>query len=198
MFLILGPALNLIAGFFWRQDGSQGVTGGTLTALSTGCWLLGLIGIYGRLRPLSPRYVAVALAATVFGTVGGVTFAVQAIHEQMFDISHSVAVERVNDFPLATTLFWICGPLFPVALAAFGVLLARLRVAPLPVSILIVLGSLAFPLSRMTRQASIAHVADVLLLLPFLYLGIQELRTAKAAPSQAVHAQPSVQQPVSR
>lgn len=181
MFLILGPALNVLAGFFWH-DGSQGVTGGTLTALSTGCWLAGLIGIYERLRPRSPRYVAVALPVAVFGAVGGVAFAVQAIHEQLFGVTHAVAVDRLNEYPLAANLlFWICGPLFPTALAALGVLLLRLRAAPLPVGVLIVLGSLAFPLSRVTRQASLAHVADLLLLAPFLYLGIQQLRTARTA-----------------
>ncbi len=191
MFLILGPALSLIAGFFWH-DGSQGVTGGTLVALSTACWLIGLVGVYERLRPGAPRYVAVAVPVTVFGAVGGVAFAVQAIHEQLFNVSHAAAVDQLNEYPLAAAaLFWICGPLFPIALAAFGVLLYRLRAAPLPVSVLIVLGSAAFPLSRVTRQASIAHVADVLLLLPFLYLGVQQLRTARTAPRQAVRAQPS-------
>jgi drug/metabolite transporter (DMT)-like permease len=191
MSLILGPALNLIAGFFWH-DGSQGVTGGTLTALSIGCWLLGLIGLYERLRPRSPRYVAVALGISVFGAVGGVAFAVQAIYEQVLGVAHAVAIDRLNEYPLASTsLFWICGPLFPTALAAFGVLLFRLRTAPALVSVLIVLGAAAFPLSRITRQASIAHVADLLLLLPFLYLGVQQLHTARTAPRQAVHTQPS-------
>lgn len=191
MFIILGPALNFLAGFFWHSDGSQGVTGGTLTALSTGCWLFGLIGVYERLRPRSPRYVAAALGITVFGAVGGVAFAVQAIYEQLLNVTHAAAIDRLNEHPLATTLFWICGPLFPLALAAFGVLLYRLRAAPLAVSVLLVLGSAAFPLSRMTRQASIAHVADLLLLLPFLYLGVQQLRTGRTAPRQAVHPQPS-------
>jgi hypothetical protein len=192
MFIILGPALNFLAGFFWRGDGSQGVTGGTLTALSIGCWLFGLIGSYGRLRPRSPRYVAAALGVTVFGAVGGVSFGVQAIYEQVLNVSHAEAIDRLNEYPLAATaLFWICGPLFPLALAAFGVLLFRLREAPLPVSVLIVLGSAAFPLSRVTRQAAIAHVADALLLLPFLYLGVQQLRTARTEPRQAVSPQPS-------
>ena len=178
MFVILGAALNLIAGFFW-QDGRQGVTGGTLTALSTGCWLIGLIGIYERLRPRAPSYVAVALPVTVFGAVGGVAFAVQAVYEEVLGVSHTVAIDRLNEYPLATVLFWICGPLFPVALASLGAALIRLRTAPLPVGVLLVLGSAAFPLSRVTRQASIAHVADLLLLLPFLYLGVGQLRAAR-------------------
>ncbi|MEU4676524.1 hypothetical protein [Micromonospora sp. NPDC023737] len=42
-------------------------------------------------------------------------------------------------------------------------------------------------MSRINREVSIAHVADVLLLLPFLYLGAREWglwgRSRKSAPS---------------
>jgi hypothetical protein len=176
MFLILGPVLNLIAGFFWNGE-SQGVTGGTLVALSTGCWLVGLIGAAQRLRPSAPRSVAVLVPAAVFGAVGGVAFAVQAINEEIFGVSHAVAVDRLTDYPFAANLlFWGCGPLFPLALAAFGVLCIRLRTVPVPIGVLLVLGSLAFPISRITRQPTIAHVADVLLLVPFVFVGWQTLR----------------------
>ncbi|MFC6021680.1 hypothetical protein ACFP2T_36640 [Plantactinospora solaniradicis] len=175
MFLILGPVLNLIAGFFWESD-RQGVTAGTLVALSCACWLVGLIGLYDRLRNIAPRYVAVALPATVFATVGGVAFGVQSIHEGLFDASHATTIELLNAYPFAAwTLYWIGGPLFPLVLFGLGLALARLRAAPLPVGVLLCLGAIAFPLSRITREASIAHVADLLLLLPFLYLGLREL-----------------------
>ncbi|MFY1672495.1 hypothetical protein ACN27G_21415 [Plantactinospora sp. WMMB334] len=44
------------------------------------------------------------------------------------------------------------------------------------VGVLLCLGALAFPLSRISREAAVAHVADLLLLLPFLYLGVRALR----------------------
>ncbi|MFG3423730.1 hypothetical protein [Micromonospora sp. NPDC047730] len=174
MFLILGATLNLLASFFWEPD-SQGVTAGTLVALSCFCWLVGLIGLYDRLRATAPRYVAVALPVTVFAVVGGVAFGVQSIHEGLVDVSHARTVELLNQYPFATTLFWIAGPLFPLTLFALGLVLCRTRTAPLPVGVLLCLGAIAFPLSRITREVSIAHVADVLLLLPFLYLGAREL-----------------------
>ncbi|GIG87887.1 hypothetical protein [Plantactinospora endophytica] len=185
MFLILGPALNLAAGFFWLDD-TQGATSGALTALGIACWLIGLLALNEQLRPRAPRYAAIALPLTVFGATGGLAFSIQSIHEEMFGISHATAVERLNEFPLAANaLYWTCGPLFPLVLVALGVTLLRLRAAPVAIGVLVVLGGLAFPVSRITREASIAHVADLLLLLPFLYLGIRSLRQTVHQPAQA-------------
>lgn len=195
MFLILGPTLNLLATFFWQSE-TQGATAGTLAALSSACWLVGLLGLYDRLRTGAPRYVAVAVPLTVFATLGGISFSVQSIHEELFGVSHARAVELLDQQPFAaTTLFWTAGPLFPLVLFALGAALAWLRAAPLPVGVLLCLGALAFPLSRITREVSIAHVADLLLLLPFVYLGVRGLRdrvrSTPPAADDAVAAQQS-------
>ena len=177
IFLLLGPALNLLAGFFWHSD-TQGATSGALAGLGIAFWLIGLLDLYQRLRPRAPGYVRWAQPVTVLGVAGGLAFSVQAVHEEMFGVSHAAAVQRLNDFPLAaTTLFWICGPLFPLAVVALGGMLLRLRAAPVPIGVLIVLGGLAFPLSRITREASVAHVADLLLLVPFGYLALRPPRS---------------------
>ncbi|WP_422773818.1 hypothetical protein ACN28C_13530 [Plantactinospora sp. WMMC1484] len=176
MFLILGPVLNAVASFFWQPD-TQGVTAGTLTALSCACWLIGLLALYDQLRAEAPRYVAVALPLTVFATVGGVAFGVQSIHEVLFDASHADTIALLDQHPFAAwALYWVAGPLFPLVLFLLGVALLRLRATPLPVGVLLCLGALAFPLSRISREAAVAHVADLLLLLPFLYLGVRALR----------------------
>ncbi|MEV4756905.1 hypothetical protein AB0J86_17580 [Micromonospora sp. NPDC049559] len=197
MFLILGPALNLVAGFFWEDD-RQGLVSGTLLALSIGAWLVGLAGIYERLRPAAPRYVAVALPLTVFACVGGLAFAIQSVQEVVFDVSHAVAVERLQEHPFAAyPLYWILGPAFPIALFLLGLAVWRLRAAPAWVGLLIALGALAFPLSRITRDANIAHVADVLLLVPFVYLGLRSLRRsrppsgASSGPSSGAESRPA-------
>ena len=179
MFLILGPALNLLAGFFWQND-TQGVTAGTLIVLSSGCWLIGLIGLFERLRPTAARYVAVALPVTVFGAVGGVAYGVQSIHEGLFAVSHADAVERLGEHPFAAfAVYWTCGPLFPASLFVLGLVMAKVRAAPLPVALMVSVGAVVFPLSRVTREASIAHLADLFLLLPFLYLGVRSIARSR-------------------
>lgn len=186
MFIILGPALNLCAGFFWKGDGPD-PTGATLATVGLAFWLIGLIELYQRLRPRAPRYVAVVLPLTVLGVTGGVAFNVQALHEVIFGVSHAKAVDLLNAYPLpAHVLYWLCGPLFPVSLALLGVLLYRLRAVPVPVAALVLLGGVLFPLSRITREAVLIHAADLLLLLPFLYIGLRLLRTTPL-PASAVH-----------
>ncbi|GAA2189829.1 hypothetical protein [Micromonospora lupini] len=187
MFLILGPALNLLAGFFW-QNGTQGVTAGTIIVLSTACWLIGLIGLFERLRPSTPRYVAVGLPVTVFGAIGGVAYGVQSIHEGLFAVSHADAVERLGEHPFAAyAVYWTCGPLFPLSLFVLGLVLAKVRVAPLPVGVMVSLGAVVFPLSRVTREASVAHLADLFLLLPFLYLGLRSMWRSPGVPGPRRH-----------
>ncbi|MEV6301496.1 hypothetical protein AB0M02_18950 [Actinoplanes sp. NPDC051861] len=173
MFLILGPALNLAGSFFWKGDGPD-TTGATLVAVGLACWLIGLIPLY---QGLPSRWGRTMLPLTVFGVTGGLAFSVQAIYEVVFDVSHARAVELLNAYPIpANVLYWICGPLFPLAMALLGVALLRLRAAPVPVGLLLVLGAVAFPLSRITRELVLIHAADLLLLLPFLYLGVKALR----------------------
>ncbi|MEV6630364.1 hypothetical protein AB0M54_06385 [Actinoplanes sp. NPDC051470] len=189
IFLILGPVLNLAATFFW-QDGRQGATSGALSGLGIALWLIGLLSLYDGLRPRSPRFVAAAVPLTVLGAAGGVAFSVQSIHEEMFGVTHAATVDRLTDFPLAAnTLFWLCGPLFPMMMVALGIMLIRLRTAPAAIGVLLILGGLAFPLSRITRETLIVHLADLLLCLPFLYLAVRPPRPA--APETASTARSS-------
>lgn len=185
IYLILEPLLNGAATFFWTAD-TQGATAGALSGLSVGFWLLGLLRIY---RHMPYRHVRFLVPMTVFGTVGGVAFSVQAIHEEMFGASHAATLELLIAHPLAAnTLFWICGPLFPITLAALGVLLWRGRAVPVPVAVLILIGAVAFPLSRASREITIAHVADLVLLLPFLWVGLRDVRDAREPEQPAAQA----------
>ncbi|MEU4427222.1 hypothetical protein AB0F81_41915 [Actinoplanes sp. NPDC024001] len=173
MFLILGPALNLAGGFFWTGDGPD-ATGATLISVGLGCWLIGLIGLYQGLRPRAPRHVPALLPLTVFGVIGGVAFSVQSLHEEIFGVSHERAIELLNAYPLpANVLYWLCGPLFPVSLMLLGAVLLKARAAPVPVVLLVLAGGLLFPLSRITRVEILIHAADLVLLLPFVYLGVR-------------------------
>jgi hypothetical protein len=128
------------------------------------------------------------LPVAVFGAIGGVAYGVQSIHEGLFAVSHADAVDRLGEHPFAAfAVYWTCGPLFPISLFVLGLVMAKMRATPLPVGIMVSLGAVAFPLSRITREAPIAHLADLLLLLPFLYLGLRSMSESQVIPAPPPH-----------
>jgi hypothetical protein len=184
--LILGPALQAAGTFFW-QDGVQGISAAAIGVVSILAWIVGLMATFRSIEVRVPRYAAVGLPIAIYGALAGVTFGVQGMYEELFGVSHDEAVRLLEPHPLAASVvFWLAGPAFPATLFALGVVLARIRVVPVPVGVLICLGAAAFPMSRIPREALIAHLADLLLLLPFLYLGVRMMTVGLTPRSAAV------------
>ncbi|GAB4060759.1 response regulator transcription factor [Catellatospora paridis] len=67
----------------------------------------------------------------------------------------------------AGLLLWWIGPLFPLTLFALGAGLIRSRQLPVVVGLLMCAGAILFPASRIPRIEWIAHIVDLLLLVPF-------------------------------
>lgn len=171
--LVMGPALQALSTFFWK-DGYQGLATGTLIVVATVCWIVGLGAVFRVIEERVPRYAAVGLPLTVYGCVGGVSFGVQGMYEELFGVPHDEAVRLLDQHPApAFTAFWFAGPLFPLSIFALGLVLTRLRAVSPTIGVLMCVGALAFPLSRIPREAVVAHLADLLLLLPFLHLGVR-------------------------
>ncbi|MEV5706808.1 hypothetical protein [Actinoallomurus sp. NPDC052274] len=169
--LILGPALQAISTFYWT-DRYQGITAGTLIVVATTCWLVGLVAVYRIVEPRVPRYAAIALPVAIYGCVGGASFGLQGMHEELFNVSHTEAVRLIQQHPAAAYVtFWFAGPAFPLSLFVLGVVLTRIRAVPRPIGVLLFVSAIAFPISRVPREIAIAHLADFALLVPFAYLG---------------------------
>ncbi|MEV0399730.1 hypothetical protein [Actinoallomurus sp. NPDC050550] len=188
--LILAPAIQGISTFYW-SDRHQGITAGALIVAATICWIVGLVAVYRLIEPRVPRYAAVALPVAVYGCVGGASFGVQGMQEELFGVSHTQAVHLLQEHPAAAFVaFWFAGSAFPLSVLVLGVVLTWIRAVPVPIGILTSVSAVTFPLSRIPREIAIAHVADLALLIPFAYLGIrmamghpQPLRIAAPAPS---------------
>ncbi|MFC5184627.1 hypothetical protein [Actinomadura harenae] len=178
--LILAPVLQAISTFFWQAD-RQGISTGTLIVLSTPCWIVGLAYIFHDIEKRVPRYAAIAFPLAVYGCVGGASFGLQGMYEELFGVSHDHTVDLIGQHPAAAFItLWMGGPLFPMSLIALGAVLTRIKYVPLPTGALIVAGGIIFPLSRIPREATIAHMADLILLLPFTHLAVQTLRNTPA------------------
>ncbi|WP_433181009.1 hypothetical protein [Actinoallomurus sp. CA-150999] len=188
--LILAPTIQGISTFYW-SDRHQGITAGTLIVAATIGWIVGLVAVYRLIEPRVPRYAAVALPVAVYGCVGGASFGLQGMQEELFGVSHTQAVHLLQEHPAAAAVaFWFAGLAFPASVLVLGVVLTRIRAVPVTIGVLTSVGAVAFPLSRIPREIAIAHVADLTLLIPFAYLGIrmamghpQPLRVAAPIPA---------------
>jgi hypothetical protein len=171
--LILGPVLNVVATFFWSDEGRHGVTGGTLVALSSVVWLPGLLGLWEAVRAGRPVLGSLGGLLAVAGAFGGISFGLQGFYEGAFDMSKQQSLDALAAHPVASQLvLWLAGPMFPVALVVLGIALARARIVPLWTSVLVAGAGLLWPVSRIPRIEMIAHVADLVLLAPSVFLGV--------------------------
>lgn len=163
-----GPLLLAASTFFWT-DGRYGPTGGTLLVLAMPLWTYGIVALLDGMRETLPRYAAAVLLLALFGAIGGAAFGFQGFFESVHGVDERTAQAALADHPVTGwLLLWGLGPMFPAALFALGAGLTRTRQLPRTAALLMCAGALLFPLSRIPRLEWVAHLVDVVLLLPFL------------------------------
>jgi hypothetical protein len=140
-------------------------------------WIPGLIGLFGLLCTKMPRYATLGLVVAIYGAVGGAAFSFEGLYTAAFAISQeqAIAIWSAQPLPFNLTLFWP-GPLFPLSLLVLAINLTRTKTVPLWAGLLLALGAIAFPVSRIPRIEWIAHSVDLLLLIPAAYLGWMMVR----------------------
>ncbi|MGA0556632.1 hypothetical protein ACO2Q8_08275 [Larkinella sp. VNQ87] len=173
--LLLAPLCLSISSFFWT-GGEYDPTGSTLLVLATVFWIPAFMGLFRLFQETSPRYASLGLLVMIYGCISGSNFGMRGLFATTFGLSHQTVLTQSASHPLAfnLTLYW-AGPLFPLSLIVLGINLIRNRLIPVWVGVLISLGGLAFPVSRISRIETLAHVADLLLLIPFGFLGLNVL-----------------------
>lgn len=171
--LIIAPILFGASTFLWK-NGEYGVTGGTILALSLIFWIPALIGLFYLFKRTMPVYSSIGFLVALYGCTSAIGFAMVGIFLEAFGISHETYLSKAAEYPLAFNLllFWP-GPLFPLSILVLGVNLLRKKLAPAWVGILLCLAGIAFPLSRIPRIELVAHIADFLLLVPLVYIGVK-------------------------
>jgi hypothetical protein len=198
--LIAAPLLQAISTFFWEgnfwEGNGQGITGGTLVVLSTIFWIPAFIGLFGLLRERMPRYATWGLLPAFYGCIGGALFGFRDIYAATFHIAHQTELQAISAYALSynITLFWP-GYCFVLSLLVLGFFLTWKKLVPWWIGTLFCLGALAFPVSRIPRIVLIAHVADVLLLIPLLFLGWTLLVSRPTGPQAGL---PQTVQPQAR
>jgi len=171
--MILAPLFFALSTFLWI-DGQYGVSGGTLVAVGTVFWIVALTGVYDLLKHKTPVFATIGWLIAVAGCVSGANFGFAGAYNDIFDISHQHYLEQLAAHQVAANvlLFW-SGPLFPLSLLVLGAVLIRTRTVPFWTGLLISIAGIAFPISRIPRIEWIAHACDLLLFIPFCFLGLK-------------------------
>jgi len=182
--LFLAPMFYAASSFFWNtlnQYGTYDTTSGLLLIIGSIFWVPAFLALFDMLRERMPNYASWGFLLAVYGCLcGGVAFALRDILTVVFNIPHHIMLATLSQYPVLTNIiFWIGGPAFPISLLILGIVLARTRIVPVWVGVLIAVSGALFPASRIPRIEWIAHVVDFMMLIPLTYLSWQMLWPGK-------------------
>ncbi len=174
--LVLAPSLFALSSFYW-ENGEYGVIAGTLIVLSTFFWIPAFIFLFRLLQNKMPRYAVWGLWIAVYGCVSGICFAFLGYLTTIFKISHQEYLQKLADHPVTSQLLlFATGPLFPLSIVLLGINLIRSKTVEIWTGVLLIAGAILFPAGRITRTELYAHLADVLLIIPCIYLAFTSVK----------------------
>lgn len=168
----IAPLLMATSTFFWN-NGAYGLTGGTLLIGSLVFWIYALQSLFGLLEKDTPHYSVWGYFLAVVGCISGINFAFWGVISEAFDLTQQALLDQASIHAMVFNLllFWT-GPLFPLSLLIVGIVLLLKKKMPIIIAILLCLAGVAFPLSRIPRIEWVAHLSDLILMIPLFYRGI--------------------------
>lgn len=166
--LILAPLLLAMSTFFWDEEGFS-YTGGILQVYSFVFWIPALIGLLSLLRPTMPCFSVWGILLVCWVCIAGSNFGLQGIYMSSLvqagvDSAQIAAFEEIMRVAGIFVLY-MPGLLFPLTVFAISFLLWRAKTISPLFALLLCLGAIAFPISRIPRIEIVAHLADLLLLI---------------------------------
>ena len=172
--LFIAPLLLAISTFLWQGEGI-GYAGGIIQVYSYLFWIPAMLGLLSLLRAALPTFAVWGTLLVCWVCLAGNNFGMEGIYLSSFaqagaDVSQLAAVDAAMTVAGIFVLY-MPGLLFPLTLALIAFLLWRKQAVPPLYALLLVVGALAFPLSRVPRIVLIAHVADLLLLVALWGIG---------------------------
>jgi hypothetical protein len=171
--LILAPLLLSISTFYW-QNGEYSVISATLLILSLFFWIPAFQCLFGLLKSKYPRYATYGFLIALFGCVSGICFAFLGYLTSILHIDHKQYLEALSDYPFSSQLLlFASGPLFPLSIVVLGIMLSTTKTLPVWQPVLFSLAGVFFPISRIIRVQSIAHLADLLFFITCIMMALR-------------------------
>ena len=178
--LIVAPLLQAVSTFFWI-DGEYGVTGGTILIFSMIFWIPALVFLFSLVASKKPTYAAWGFLIAVYGFVSGVNFGFLGVLTEVFSVPHERYVHELSKYPVSSNLLLFqAGPLAPLSLVVLGLVMFFTKAVDWKIAMLIALGGILFPVSRISRVELVAHIVDAVQLIPMAVLGVQLLKYRNA------------------
>lgn len=167
--LLLAPLFLSLSQFFWLH-GVVTKMAGVLMVFSFFFWIFAFQALFHPLKTLMPLYAAFGFIIAVFSCLGGNNFGVDGIYGSQSGVDSleekTVLHQAIGNATLA--YLFIPGALFPLSLLILGIHLVRKKILPVWIGILLCLGAVGFPLSRVPRIELLAHADNLILLISHL------------------------------
>jgi hypothetical protein len=175
--MLIAQSLTIISSFMWMEDGRYSVNCSVLIVLSSFFWIVGLMGLFDLFKEKNPWYARLGLIYALYGCVGGIAFGFEGLYSVLFGMSEKIGVEAYAQYPMQMNLvlFW-AGPAFPLSFLAFGIMFGVRKIGPWWIALLLSLGGISFPVSRILRIEWVAHVSDLLLFIPVCIISLAFIR----------------------
>ncbi|RYU97582.1 hypothetical protein [Emticicia agri] len=172
--LVTGQFMVILSSFFWKDNGRHSVNGSVMVFFSTLFLAMGMIGLFAILKSKMPVYSRLGFLYAMYGIFGGVGFAFEGIYSGTLNISDKIGLEAFKAFPtqMNLLLYW-SGPAFPLSLLILGIVYIRTKVVKWWVGVLLSLGGITFPISRILRNEWLAHLNDMILFIPLCIIAYQ-------------------------
>jgi hypothetical protein len=174
--LIIGQLLHTLSTFYWDVNGRHLINGSVMVILAMSFWAVGFVGLFNLFREKNPWYARLGLWYAFYGCLGGIGFGFEGLYSVIFQVE-KIGMTAYEKFPLQMNLvlYW-AGPAFPLTLLIMGILLMVRKIAPWWIGLMIAAGAIVFPVSRVTRIPSVAHIADIVLLIPIVFISVNFIR----------------------
>ena len=184
---VVAPALLLASTIAYVTSDGLGndPLGGTVQVYAAIAFGLAVFGVTSRLEPQLPRVATALTIVAMVGVAGATGFG----HDSIVYSYDPVAALSEQESASAGLSLFLPGIVFPLALAALGVAAAKARIAPRWAGVLLAVGGLCFPVSRIGEIDGLALAADALIAAGLVPIGLAGLR-GEGSPRPATAARP--------
>lgn len=184
--LIAAPLLMAICSFLWFND-SLLLGAGIVQMYASVLYIPAILVLARLMWHQAPRLAVFVGMLGILGCAGAINFGTFGAYQWAAgtagaDAATVRAIEQVADEQLFPVLN-LPGIVFPLALLILSIGLFRTGVVPRWMALLIGIGAICFPLSRIPDIRLLFHVSDLLLLVPLGWIGLRQL--IEVAPGKA-------------